>query len=164
VPTKAVWRDGTATVFENPSEFPDGDDRRLLGGKVTLYEPYMSATITLPHEYLGRVIEICEDNRGQQKGLEYFHAYQVILRYDIPAAHLVDDLFGKLKAATKGYATLDYEDAGWRESNLVKLQLLVNKAPVDAICRIVHTSQMERIGKAWVSKFKEHVDRQMFGS
>ena len=64
---------------------------------------------------------------------------------------------------SKGYATLDYEDVGWRESNLVKIQLLVNKQPVDAICRVVHTSQVERVGRQWVNKFKQHVDRQMFG-
>jgi translation elongation factor EF-4 len=63
----------------------------------------------------------------------------------------------------KGYATLDYEEAGWRESKLVKLQLLVNKQPVDAICRVVHSSQVDRIGRHWASKFKEHVERQMFG-
>lgn len=64
---------------------------------------------------------------------------------------------------SKGYATLDYEDAGWRQSSLIKLQLLVNKEPVDAICRVVHTSQVDRLGRQWVTKFKEHVDRQMFG-
>lgn len=62
----------------------------------------------------------------------------------------------------KGYATLDYEDAGWRQSKLVKLQLLVNRQPVDAICRVVHSTQVERLGRQWVTKFKEHVDRQMF--
>lgn len=65
---------------------------------------------------------------------------------------------------SKGYATLDYEDAGWRESKLAKLQLLVNKQPVDAICRVVHGSQADRIGRQWVTKFKQHVDRQMFGT
>ena len=64
---------------------------------------------------------------------------------------------------SKGYATLDYEDAGWHESKLVKLQLLVNKQPVDAICKVVHLSQTGRLGRHWVTKFKEHVDRQMFG-
>jgi translation elongation factor EF-4 len=63
----------------------------------------------------------------------------------------------------KGYATLDYEDAGWRQSKLVKLQLLVNRQPVDAICRVVHLSLVERLGRQWVTKFKAHVDRQMFG-
>lgn len=124
---------------------------------------------------------MCEANRGQQKSIEFFNKDQVILVYDLPAAQLVEDLFGKLKGSrygawfvycgatkslmnsSKGYATLDYEDAGWRESKLSKVQLLVNKRPVDAICKIVHTSQVERVGRQWVTKFKEHVDRQMFG-
>ncbi|KAJ6443557.1 Translation factor GUF1 [Purpureocillium lavendulum] len=144
----------------NPALFPDAGDHRIRSAE--LFEPFVKATITLPQEYLGRVIELCEANRGEQKSLEFFHGDQVILVYDIPAAQLVEDLFGKLKGATKGYATLDYEDAGWRQSKLVKIQLLVNKQPVDAICRVVHASQADRIGRHWVTKFKEHVDRQMF--
>jgi translation factor GUF1, mitochondrial len=84
------------------------------------------------------------------------------LKYELPLAQLVDDFFGKLKGATQGYASLEYEDAGWRRSNIVKLQLLVNKEPVDAISRVVHVSQVERLGRQWVAKFKEHVERQMF--
>ncbi|KYK58133.1 GTP-binding protein GUF1 [Drechmeria coniospora] len=160
VPTKIVWADGKDEVVQNPALFPDSTDHRIRSAQ--LYEPYVKATVTLPQEYLGRVIELCEANRGEQKSLEFFHSGQVILVYDVPAAQLVEDLFGKLKGATKGYATLDYEDAGWRESKLVKIQLLVNKQPVDAICRVVHASQSDRIGRRWVSKFKEHVDRQMF--
>jgi translation factor GUF1, mitochondrial len=80
----------------------------------------------------------------------------------MPLAQLVDDFFGKLKGATKGYATLDYEDSDWRVSNIAKLQLLVNKEPVDAVARVVHISQARHLGKQWVEKFKEHVDRQMF--
>ncbi|RNJ53179.1 Translation factor guf1 mitochondrial [Verticillium nonalfalfae] len=160
VPTKVEWQDGTEEIFQNPSEFPSTDDHRMRGA--TTYELFVTATITLPEEYLGRVMELCESMRGEQKSLDFFHATQVILRYEIPASNLVDDLFGKLKGATKGYATLDYEDAGWRPSQLTKLQLLVNKAPVDAICRVIHVSQAERLGRQWVTKFKEHVDRQMF--
>ncbi|ODA83028.1 hypothetical protein RJ55_01537 [Drechmeria coniospora] len=157
VPTKIVWADGKDEVVQNPALFPDSTDHRIRSAQL-----YVKATVTLPQEYLGRVIELCEANRGEQKSLEFFHSGQVILVYDVPAAQLVEDLFGKLKGATKGYATLDYEDAGWRESKLVKIQLLVNKQPVDAICRVVHASQSDRIGRRWVSKFKEHVDRQMF--
>ncbi|KAK3938619.1 putative GTP-binding protein [Diplogelasinospora grovesii] len=160
VPTKIVWDDGKTTIITNPAEFPDTEDYRLK--KATLYEPFVLATITLPEEYLGRVIEICEGVRGVQKSIEFFHATQVILKYEVPTGSLVDDLFGKLKGATRGYATLDYEDAGWRESSLVKLNLLVNKQPVDAIARVVHSSQVDRLGRQWVTKFKEHVDRQMF--
>jgi len=162
VPTKIVWSDGKEIIVTNPAEFPDYEDHRLRSA--TLYEPMVNATITLPEEYLGRVIEICEAARGAQKSLEFFHATQVILKYELPAASLVDDLFGKLKGASKGYATLDYEDAGWRESDLVKMNLLVNKKAVDAIARIVHNSQVIRLGRQWVTKFKEHVDRQMFGA
>ncbi|KAJ9643474.1 Translation factor guf1 mitochondrial [Coniosporium tulheliwenetii] len=160
VPCKVIWRDGTETIITNPADFPD--DASVHMKVAELQEPYVAATITLPEEYLGKVIELCEANRGEQKELSFFTATQVILKYEIPLAHLVDDFFGKLKGATKGYASLDYEEAAWRRSNITKLQLLVNKAPVDAVARIVHTSQIERLGRAWVTKFKEHVDRQMF--
>ncbi|UKZ76731.1 hypothetical protein TrVFT333_004440 [Trichoderma virens FT-333] len=160
VPTKIVYADESEEIVQNPALFPDSSDHRIRAA--TLYEPYVKATITVPEEYLGRVIELCEGNRGEQKSLEFFHTDQVILSYDVPASQLVDDLFGKLKGVSKGYATLDYEDAGWRQSKLVKLQLLVNRQPVDAICRVVHSTQVDRLGRQWVTKFKEHVDRQMF--
>ncbi|KAI1104365.1 GTP-binding protein lepa [Jackrogersella minutella] len=160
VQTKILWPNGTESLLQSPADFPDGEDGRTRGA--TFFEPYVLATLTLPDEYLGRAIELCEANRGEQVSIEFFHGMQVILKYRIPTAQLVDDLFGKLKGATKGYATLDYEDAGWRESKLVKLQLLVNKVPVDAIARVVHLSQVERLGRAWVTKFKDHVQRQMF--
>lgn len=160
VPFKVLWNDGTETIIQNPAKFPDKDEG--YSRVAELREPYVATTITFPEEYLGKVIELCEANRGEQQELRFFTATQVILRYEIPLAHLVDDFFGRLKGATKGYATLDYEDADWRRSNIVKLQLLVNKIPVDAVARVVHTSQAERLGRQWVTKFKEHVDRQMF--
>ncbi|KAI9740870.1 MAG: Translation factor guf1 mitochondrial [Claussenomyces sp. TS43310] len=160
VPFKVIWNDGREIIITNPAHFPDTDTNY---NKVSEFqEPYVSATITLPEEYLGRVIELCEANRGEQKSLHFFTATQVILKYDLPLSQLVDDFFGKLKGSTKGYASLDYEEADWRRSNIVKLQLLVNKVPVDAISRVVHASQVDRIGRQWVQKFKEHVDRQMY--
>ncbi|KAB8301053.1 hypothetical protein EYC80_002975 [Monilinia laxa] len=157
----AGWRLGfLESIIQNPALFPEHE---TINQRVQeLQEPYVSATITLPEEYLGKVIELCEANRGEQVDLTFFTATQVILKYDLPLAQLVDDFFGKLKGATKGYASLDYEDAGFRRSSIVKLQLLVNKGPVDAVARVVHTSQTEKIGRQWVTKFKEHVDRQMF--
>jgi elongation factor 4 len=160
VPFKVIWNDGREEIIQNPALFPDTDANYQRVAE--LQEPYVSATITLPEEYLGKVIELCEGNRGEQKELNFFTATQVILKYDLPLAQLVDDFFGKLKGATKGYASLDYEDAGFRRSNIVKMQLLVNKEPVDAVSRIVHISQVDRLGKQWVTKFKEHVERQMF--
>ncbi|CZT01736.1 probable GTP-binding protein lepA [Rhynchosporium agropyri] len=160
VPFKVIWANGTEEIIQSPSNFPDTDSQR---DKIAeLHEPYVSATITLPEEYLGKVIELCEGNRGVQKELNFFTATQVILKYDLPLSQLVDDFFGKLKGGTKGYASLDYEDAGFRRSTIVKMQLLVNKEPVDAVARVVHSSQVDRLGRLWVKKFKEHVDRQMF--
>ncbi|KAK3316844.1 P-loop containing nucleoside triphosphate hydrolase protein [Apodospora peruviana] len=160
VPTKLEYADGTELVITNPAEFPEpSEDHRMRSAKI--FEPVVRATVALPEDYYGKVIELLEAARGTNEGIEFF-GNQVIMKYEIPAASLVDDLFGKLKGATKGYATLDYEDAGWRESDLVKLNLLVNKVAVDAIARIVHRSQAVRLGRAWVEKFKQHVSRQMF--
>jgi elongation factor 4 len=161
VPTKIAWRDGTETIVTNPAEFPDPEDHRVR--TAVFHEPIVNATVTTPEIYLGRVLELCEVSRGAQQSVDFFHGGQVIVRYTLPTSSLVDDFFGKLKGATKGYAALDYEDAGWRPAQLVKLGLLVNKKPVDAITRVVHTSQVDRLGRMWVTKFKEHVDRQMFG-
>ncbi|KAJ5639131.1 Translation factor guf1 [Penicillium longicatenatum] len=160
VPVKVVWKDGTEEIITNPAKFPDDDSLRLKVAEVQ--EPYVLATLTFPDEYLGKVIELCEANRGEQQSIEYFTASQVIMKYELPLAHLVDDFFGKLKGGTKGYASLDYEESAWRAGNIVKLQLLVNKVPVDAVSRLMHMSQVSRQGRQWVTKFKEHVDRQLF--
>lgn len=160
VPFQVIYKDGREETITNPAEFPNSDMAKQSVSE--LREPYVTATLTLPEEYLGRVIELCEGNRGEQKSMEYFTATQVILKYEMPLAQLVDDFFGRLKSATKGYASLDYEEAGWRASSIVKLELLVNKEPVDAVARVLHHSQVRHVGKQWVEKFKEHVDRQMF--
>ncbi|TPX18323.1 uncharacterized protein E0L32_011772 [Thyridium curvatum] len=167
VPTKVVWREGSGRdagseeIITNPAEFPEPEQHR---GRADFFEPMVLATIAVPEEYLGRVIELCEASRGEQESIEFLGtgSRQVLVKYALPTASLVDDLFGKLKGASKGYATLDYDDAGWRRSDLVKLSLLVNKKAVDAVCRVVHTSQVDRMGRQWVQKFREHVDRQMF--
>ena len=160
VPFKVIRKDGREEIIRNPALFPESDNHNR--DVLELQEPYVSATITMPEEYLGKVLELCENNRGVQKELTFFTATQVILKYDLPLSQLVDDFFGKLKGITKGYASLDYEEADWRKSQIVKLQLLVNKVPVDAVARVVHVSQTDRLGRQWVEKFKEHVDRQMF--
>ena len=160
VPFKVIYKDGKEVVITNPADFPDDDVARR--NVAELREPYVLTTLTFPNEYLGKVISLCEENRGEQKSMEYFTSSQVILKYEMPLAQLVDDFFGKLKSATKGYASLDYEESEWRVSNIVKLKLLINHVPVDAVSRVLHTSQTRWLGKQWCEKFKEHVDRQMF--
>ena len=160
VPYRVIWKDGREDTFSSPQDFPDS---QVAVTKVAqLQEPFVSATITLPDEYIGSVIELCESHRGSQVELSYFTAAQVILKYDLPLASLADDFFGKLKGATKGYASLDYEDAGFREARLEKLQLLLNKVPIDASARVMHESTIKRTGKKWTQELKNIVDRQLF--
>ncbi|KAF3915087.1 hypothetical protein ABW21_db0208546 [Orbilia brochopaga] len=150
------------TIITNPSLYPEED---LIRTKVEeIQEPFVLATITVPAEpadFLGNVIELCQENRGMQVELSFF-ATQVILKYKLPLLQLVDNFFGKLKSVTKGYATLDYEEAGYAKSDVVKLELLVNKEPMDAIAQLCHRSQAERLGRMWVHRFKQFVDRQQF--
>ncbi|KAI9796832.1 MAG: Translation factor guf1 mitochondrial, partial [Sarcosagium campestre] len=160
VPFKVISPSGDEKLISNPADFPDTDV--ITQRKLTLSEPYVSATITTPEPYLGPVMELCEANRGTQTSLEFFGGAQCLLKYELPLTQLVDDFFGTLKSLTRGYASLDYEPAGFRPSPLVKLQLHVNRVPVDAVARVVHSSQAERLGRAWVTRFKQHVDRQMF--
>jgi elongation factor 4 len=160
VPFKIIWNDGAEEIVSSPREFPDGDAHNLKVKE--LQEPYVLATITTPERYIGKAIELCEGNRGIQKEITFFTSTQVILKYELPLSQLVDDFFGKIKGATQGYASLDYESAGYKPSKLVKLQLLVNKHPVDAIAQVIHHSQAHRLGRDWVTKFKEHVERQQF--
>src|SRR5690606_18538297 len=117
VPFKVVYKSGKEVIVKNPAEFPtdDIDHNRVEA----LYEPMVLATITVPEEYLGKTIELCESNRGQQQELTFFTATQVILRYKLPLSQLVSDFFGKLKGLTKGYASLDYEEAGYQKSDIV---------------------------------------------
>lgn len=94
--------------------------------------------------------------------ITFWTATQVILKYRLPLSQLVNDFFGKLKGISKGYASLDYEEAGYEKSDIVKLQLLVNKVPVDAISQVMHRSQVVRTGRAWVARFKGFVQRELF--
>ncbi|KAF3208554.1 Translation factor guf1 mitochondrial [Orbilia oligospora] len=172
VPFKIVWRDvgknkagedgPKETIITNPALYPEEDVVRTKVEEIQ--EPFVLATITVPAEpaeFLGHVIELCQENRGTQVELTWF-ATQVILKYKLPLLQLVDNFFGKLKGITKGYATLDYEDAGYMKSDIVKLELLVNKEPVDAIAQLCHRSSAERLGRMWVQRFKSFVDRQLF--
>ena len=159
IPFKVIWNNGKEEIIRTAAEFPEGPQLNRVN---EFQEPFVLATITLPQEFLGKVIDLCETNRGVQKEVQYFTPMQVIIKYELPLAQLVDDFFGKLKGITQGYGSLDYEEAPWQKSTIVKLQLLVNGVSVDAVARVVHTSQVEKLGKQWVTKFREHVDRQMF--
>lgn len=160
VPYKILYRDGTEKTITNPDEFPGAD---LRTHNVELFmEPYVNAIMTIPDEYVGTVMSLCDSNRGIQKDLEYLTTGQVLLKYEIPMAQLVEDFFGKLKGATKGYASLDYEDAGYRKSDIVKMELLVSGEAQDALSQVMHRSQVQSRGREYVARFKEYLRSQLF--
>lgn len=160
VPYKIVFRDGSEKIITNPDDFPGADIRNH--NVSMLMEPYVHAIMTIPDEYVGTVMSLCENNRGIQEELEYLTTGQVLLKYELPLAQLVEDFFGKLKGCTKGYASLDYEDAGYKKSDIVKMELCVNNEPQDALTQVLHRSQVMERGKSNVTKFREYLRFQLF--
>jgi len=125
-------------------------------------EPWISATIITRDDFLGGLLKLCEDRRGVQRSLEYLSANRVVLSYDFPLNEVVLDFYDKLKSISKGYASFDYEFAGYREGDLVKLDILVNGEPVDALSIIVHREESAAKGRLLAAKMKEIIPRQMF--
>lgn len=157
VPYKIVNnKTGESTIINNPDEFP-----QFTSG-LDMQEPFVEATINCPPDYVGAVVKLCVANRGLQTDIEYLANGQVTTKFQLPLAELVDNFFGKLKGCTKGYASLDYEDAGYQSSHIVKLELLVNGEGVDSLAQVMHTSQAEQRAKDWVKKFRQYLRYQLF--
>ncbi len=125
-------------------------------------EPYISSTIITRDDSLGGLLKLCEERRGVQKALEYLSSNRVVLTYEFPLNEVILDFYDKLKSISKGYASFDYELLGYREGNLVKLDLLVNSEPVDALSLIVHREEASSKGRFLAAKMKEIIPRQMF--
>jgi GTP-binding protein LepA len=152
---RVVMEDGTEHVVTNPSEFPDG---KVAG----VYEPVVKASILSPTEYIGTLIELCQNRRGVQTGMDYLSADRVELHYTLPLAEIVYDFFDALKSRTKGYASLDYEPMGELESDLVKVDILLHGDPVDAFSAIVHKDKAYNYGVKMAEKLKTLIPRQQF--
>ena len=148
--------DQTEIYIDNPAAFP------AVGKIETIAEPYVTATIMLPEEFVGPVMELCQERRGEFKNMEYVTLERVRLEYDIPLSEILMDFFDKLKSRTKGYASLDYEFSGYRESDLAKLDILLNGKPVDALSCIVHRDKAYERGRSLARKLKELIPRQQF--
>ena len=148
--------DGTKVTVDNPAEFPD--PVRIEN----VEEPYVKAQIMVPNEYVGAVMELAQRKRGDFVTMDYLDEFRVNVVYDIPLSEIVYDFFDKLKSSTKGYASLDYEISGYRPSNLVKMDILLNAEKVDALSFIVHRSFSFERGKAIVEKLKKLIPRQQF--
>ena len=148
--------DGSMVVVDNPSKLPDPIriDR--------IEEPFITAIIHTPSEHVGAVIKLCEERRGIQKGLNYVTQTRVTVTYELPLAEVVFDFFDRLKTATRGYASFDYDLAGYREDRLVRVDVLVNGDPVDALSIIVHKDRSAQRGRTLCEKMKELIPKQQY--
>ena len=153
---EVLLTDRTKMVIDSPTKMPD----RSLISKT--YEPYVKASIFSPKEYIGSIMELCQNKRGTFINMDYLDSARVTIYYKIPLSEIVYDFFDKLKSYTKGYASFDYEFIGYEESNLVKMDILLNGEAVDALSVIVHKDFAYQRGKVVVEKLKEIIPRQMF--
>jgi GTP-binding protein LepA len=153
---RIVLQDGTVQEIDNPAKLPPVQKIERIE------EPVVKATIHTPHEYIGNVLQLCEDKRGRQVGLHYVGPRRVMVTYELPLAEIVFDFFDRLKSISRGYASLDYELVGYREGDLVKLDILVNGQPVDALSVIVHRERAYHRGRDLTQKLRTLIPRQMY--
>ena len=142
--------------IDSPSKMPDRQNIEKIE------EPYIKTNIFVPNEYIGPIMELCQNKRGIYKNMEYIDKTRVNIHYEIPLSEIVYDFFDKLKSSTKGYASFDYEIIGYKESELVKMDIMLNKEPVDALSLIVHKDFAYKRGRAIVEAFKKQIPRQLF--
>ena len=148
-------RDGSVIELHNPADMPD------VMSILEIHEPWIEATIFTPDEYLGGILKLCQDRRGIQKELSYVGA-RAMMRYELPLNEVVFDFYDRLKSISKGYASFDYSQIGRRVGDLVKLQMLVNDEPIDALSMLTHRGRAEQRGRAMCEKLKDLIPRQMF--
>ncbi len=148
--------DGTMVEVSNPSELPPQTEIEHIE------EPYVKATVIVPNDFVGAVMEISQDKRGEFKGMDYLDTNRVMITYHIPLNEIIFDYFDRLKSATRGYASLDYELADYQQSKLVKVDILLNGDPVDALSTIVHKDRAANRGRQLAAKLKEIIPQQMF--
>ena len=153
---RAIMLDGSVRIIDNPSAMPTSNEVQ------TIEEPFVGTTILTPVEYVGTIMELCQQRRGELKKMEYLSEERVEIEYDLPLGEVVMDFFDQLKSRTKGYASLDYEQRGYRASQLAKVDILLNGTAVDAFSSIVHRDRAFNYGKRMVSKLRELIPRQLF--
>ena len=153
---KAIYPGGREVYVDNPSELPTGDR------SARFQEPYVLVSVHTPSDYLGQIFDLCEKKRGIQKNLNYVTENRAIIEYELPLAEIVYDFYDTLKSVTKGYASMDYEPAGYKDSNLIKLDILVNGNPVDALSIISHKDKAYERGRELIVKLRSLIPRQLY--
>ena len=153
---RVTTTDGVMQEIDSPSKLPE------LSRISQIEEPIITATMMTPSEFVGGILELCQEKRGIQKGMEYITSGRVLVTYELPFNEVVLDFYDRLKTISRGYASLDYHVTGYWASPLVKLDILVNAEPVDALSIIVHEDNAYPRGRALASKMRELIPRQMF--
>ena len=153
---KIIKTNGEIIELDNPTNMPD---LTLID---SMQEPIVNVTIMSPTEYVGNIMELCQERRGIYLGMEYMEATRAILKYEMPLNEIIYDFFDALKSRTKGYASLDYELKGYKESNLVKMDIKMNNEVVDALSFIIHADKAYSRGRRMAEKLKDTIPRQMF--
>jgi GTP-binding protein LepA len=148
--------DGSVVMVDNPALLPDPNYREFIE------EPYVSASIMSPNEYVGAIMELCQGRRGIFQDMKYLDQRRVMLHYEMPLAEIITDFFDQLKSRSRGYASLDYHFHEYRESRLVKLDILIGGEPVDALSAIVHYDRAQPYGRHLAEKLKKLIPRQLF--
>ena len=148
--------DGRSQEIESPSKLPDPGKLEFLE------EPYIASTIISRSEYVGGILQLAEERRGEQRSLQYLTTDRVLIEYDFPLSEVIHDFYDRLKSVSRGYASFDYHLSGYRRSDLVKLDILINGEPVDALSLIVHRAKAYARGKSLVEKMKDLIPRQLF--
>ncbi|TYP87529.1 translation elongation factor 4 [Blastococcus xanthinilyticus] len=152
---RVIMEDGTEHTVTNPSDWPEGKIEKV-------FEPIVNATVIAPSDYTGAIMELCQGRRGQLGGMDYLSESRVELRYTLPLGEIIFDFFDALKSRTRGYASLDYQEAGEQESSLVKVDILLQGEAVDAFSAIVHKDKAYSYGVAMAGKLRELIPRQQF--
>lgn len=153
---QVLLKSGELIEIDNPSHMPD------TGEIDTILEPYVKAEIITPPGYMGNIIKLCQEKRGIYKNTHYLDVEKVQLNYEFPLAEIIFDFYDKLKSVSRGYASFDYEPIGFREGDLVKLDILISGEPVDALSAIVHRDKAYQHGRALCSKLRELIPKQLF--
>jgi len=159
-----IVQKGKSKIISNPTDFPEASEVSMRTAEVQ--EPMVNATIIVPQEYLGDMMDLCSSHRAQDIDHRYLDSsgtsQRVILRSKLPLSEIVTDFFDSLKHRSSGFASFDYEDAGYEKSDMMKMTFQLNGKPIDALAMIVHRSALSHVGKGWVKKLKEVIPRQLF--
>ncbi|KXS10010.1 translation factor GUF1-like protein, mitochondrial [Gonapodya prolifera JEL478] len=159
VPYKIIRKGGSEQIINNPAAFPDHSERANVDD---IQEPMVRATLIFPEEYLGEMMQLCGDHRGEQEDYTYLDDTRIIMKYRLPMGEILTDFYDELKSLSSGYATFDYDDIGYQSSDLVRMNVLLNSKPVDVLSSVLHRSQAERASKIITKRLKDVIDRQLF--